>query len=173
METSYGSDLPDNYHSTDTSSGNRYQSYFGKNLLVYVKGVCSNHHQSTDQYKHAVGTYAFGSTCNDTVHCTVIDRPTNERAVLEAVLRALERRLWSEDYSNVIIVSHDQYLVNGLNFRYRKWVNESWLLPDGSPRPNRKYWDAIYNLCDEYNDKGTEIGTWEVNKEYFDSLDLI
>lgn len=172
LDIQSGQRLPTGFEVRDTYPGGlRYQSEDETELLCYIKGVCSNHHHPTDINRTAVGTYTIGP--NDINEFSDIYHPTSERAVLQATLGALDRRLYKEGYSLIVLISHDQYLIDGLTTYYEKWEAEGWRLPNGQERPNQDYWHAIVNLCGEHGINGVGIGLCQVSKQYFDSLGFI
>lgn len=176
--TEAGRNLPDRFITKQTSYGQRYYSNARTNkglntdLLIYISGSCTNHHlppESTN--REAIEKYIVGPTLLEETHCLVMDTPTNQRAILEATVRALERRFYMEGFTRIIFVSSDQYLVDGLLRNYVIWENQGWMVR-GEERANKRYWRRIKNLCDLHRAAGTRIGVWEVTKEYLNSVNV-
>lgn len=145
-------------------------------LYIYIKGSCKGNHDLNQNNRTAIGQFAFNPTGYEMeiYSIEVIDIPTNERAVLEAVLEALSYKLYKRSrWAKIIIVSYDQYLVNGMTSGYQNWVGKGWRLSYGKPRPNREYWESIMDLCEEYKLNGMAVECMKITKQEFNSWNII
>lgn len=173
LATRNQNDLPDRFHVAQTRYGQRYESISnGQDLLLYVSGTCTNHHLAPEStQRRAIGKYIYGPTGLEEIHCSVMDRPTNQRAVLEAVIRGLERDFWREGFTRIIIVTPDKYLVDGMLRYYSSWEEEGWMKGD-EERPNKRYWRRIKELSNNHRVNGCTLGVWHVTRNYLNSVNI-
>lgn len=144
-------------------------------LKIYVKGSCKGNHDLNQNNRTAIGKFAWRTSDDEwaTYSVEVTVNPTNERAVLQAVLDALSKTFYQYTrWTKIIIISYDQYLVAGMNSGYQNWVKTGWKLSHRKPRPNRAYWDAIMSMCQEHQRNGIQIECLQITKQQFNLLNI-
>ena len=125
-----------------TSESETYDDSF----IIYTDGACSNN----GSLKARAGLGAHFShrnkiKINDISEKLLCDKPTNNKAELTAILRALELCSKNKIYEQIIIYTDSDYSIKCITIWYPQWVEQKKL-------KNRKNIDILHKINQYYTE---------------------
>ncbi|KAJ3274725.1 hypothetical protein HDV01_002247 [Terramyces sp. JEL0728] len=115
-------------------------------VKVYTDGSCRGNGKAGA--RAGIGIFvADGDPRN--VSERYLDGPTNNRAEIFAIIRALEI---FKDTPNVKIYSDSQYTINGIKNWIQNWKRRDWKTSNGQPVSNKDLWMKLDLLFSARND---------------------
>ncbi|KAJ3310114.1 hypothetical protein HDV04_005380 [Boothiomyces sp. JEL0838] len=119
-------------------------------IKVYTDGSCRGNGKTGA--RAGIGIFvADGDSRN--VSERYLDGPTNNRAEIYAVIRALEI---FKDAPNVMIYSDSQYTINGIKTWINNWKKQGWKTSNGQPVANKDLWQRFDQLYSARKDVSIE-----------------
>jgi len=76
----------------------------------------------------------------------LLGKPTNQRAELNAAIRALEQAV-SQNYKSITICTDSKYTMKCMTEWVKNWKKNNWIKPDKQPVLNKEDIVKLDNLC--------------------------
>lgn len=110
-----------------------------KHVEVYTDGACSNNGQRGSTA--GIGVY-WGPNDIRNVSEPLSGRPTNNRAEIHAVIRAVNDAK-RYGYKSITIKTDSQFLIDSMTKWIKGWKKNGWLLSTGGPVKNREDFEEL------------------------------
>ncbi|PLN78387.1 ribonuclease H-like domain-containing protein [Aspergillus taichungensis] len=96
-----------------------------------------------------------------------VHQQTSNRAELRAVIAALRFRSWlGEGFSNLVIATDSEYVVEGATSWVRGWLRRDWRTRMGAPIKNRDLWECLLGDIAQLNDEGLQVEFWRIPRDW-------
>ena len=151
--------------SQTTASGSQLSPC--ENLLVWTDGGCTNN-GSVGLAAAGIGVF-FAENCADNVSQPFpLENPTNQRAELYAIQRALEIALAKRAMpewrmlQKITVYTDSAYSINCLTVWITKWVKNGWISTDNQPVKNKDIIYPTYMLMQQIKALGLHVAIYKV-----------
>ena len=116
-------------------------------ITIYTDGSCINNGQKNASA--GIGVY-FGENDPRNISEKFTDEPTNQRAELYAVIKALDKVYDDDNYinnlTNITIYTDSDYTIKCITKWIHSWLNNNWINSHGEKVKNKKYIECLYKL---------------------------
>ena len=120
-------------------------------LIIYTDGSCINNGQPNATA--GIGVY-FGKNDPKNLSEKFTDQPTNQRAELYAVIKALDIIYDNPEYNNkltkIIIYTDSEYTIKCITKWIHSWLQNNWQTSNGEMVKNKKYIECLYKLTKQF-----------------------
>jgi ribonuclease HI len=158
-------------------------------ILLYTSASCLSQHDAHGDRRAASSCIFKPTGLNPSESRSVALRverrgPTGQihpqesnRAHIRAAILALQCRQWREEgWSNVVIASHSEYLIEGITNWVEIWQENGWRTSEdtgdsreGDAVANQDLWETLLQEISELSARGLEVKFWLIvhglNKE--------
>ena len=131
--------------SKNTFSNNSYEKHIFNNINIYTDGSCINNGKKNA--KAGIGIYISDDFI---ISEKLIGKPTNQRAELYAILKAL-LIIDIINYKNINIYTDSMYSINCVTKWVKGWLKNNWLDKRKKPVKNKEIIMNIYNILKNYS----------------------
>ncbi|RJE17927.1 hypothetical protein PHISCL_09738 [Aspergillus sclerotialis] len=140
-------------------------------MLIHTDGACLNNGHSNSTagcafvFKPALaGHINFRLENKGTTG--EVHQQTSNRAELRAVIGALMYRNWKDEgFSNLVIATDSEYVVEGATNWIRGWIRRGWTTRVGAPVKNRDLWHTLFDEAERWSHRGLTISFWRIPRE--------
>ena len=115
---------------------------------IYTDGSCINN--GTKKAKAGIGVY-FGINDERNISARYINRPSNQRAELYAIIVAIKLLKPEEIKKCVVIHTDSMYSINCVTKWYNTWERNNWTTSKKKPVKNLNLIKELYKLIHKYN----------------------
>lgn len=135
----------------DTVDENNLKKNVITNLIIYTDGSCINNGRSNAS--GGIGVY-FGKNDPKNISEKFTDQPTNQRAELYAVIKALDIIFDHPEYNNklinITIYTDSDYTIKCITKWIHSWLQNDWKTSNGDIVKNKKYIECLYKLTKQF-----------------------
>jgi len=141
---------------------------------MFCDGACSNNGRGGDGGVQPRGGCGVAFTSKeDTIKA--LSRPlefngiphTSNRAELRAVILGLDRRVWTgEGFESLVIACDSEYVVLGITERLQTWIRRGWRTSAGTPVANADLWKELLERLRVLEGRGCHVQFWQIPREW-------
>ncbi|KAK0425380.1 hypothetical protein QR680_009169 [Steinernema hermaphroditum] len=135
--------------STSAAVGSGSSSTWKNATVVYTDGACSSN--GKNNARAGYGVY-WGDDHPDNVSEPLVGPATNNRAELQAVVKALEQGR-DKGLDRLIVRTDSNLLIQSMEKWIKGWKKKGWVTANGQPVKNRDLLEKVDNLMSEVDVK--------------------